>query len=255
MKDKVAVVTGGNSGIGKAIVLEFVSRGVKVVFCARREEEGKALETEIRSKGGDAYFIACDVVLEDQIKKVVDFAVDKFGRLDFGINNAGIPGPSISLHEYTEKLWDKVIDVNLKGTWLSMKHQIAAMLKSGGGSIVNVSSIHGINGAEPEWKISPYTASKHGVVGLTKSGALEYAERNIRINAVCPGFVKTDIIEGIVKNSNDPLETEKQMARLHPVNRIATPEEVAKVAVWLCSSDASFITGTALPVDGGYSAQ
>ncbi|MBM9576408.1 glucose 1-dehydrogenase [Leptospira sp. 201903070] len=252
MKDKVAMVTGGSTGIGKAVVQEFVFRGAKVVFCGRRSEEGKKLESEIRSKGGDVLFVACDITFGEQVKKAVDAAVEKFGRLDFGINNAGIMGENHLLHEYPEEVWDKVVNVNLKGAWLSMKYQIPEMLKLGGGAIVNVSSISGINGVVG---INPYSAAKHGIIGLTKSGALEYAKKNIRINAICPGAVKTEILDELFHFAKDSAEAEKQLVKLHPLHRIATPEEIAKVAVWLCSEDASFITGTALPVDGGYSAK
>ncbi|XDD49515.1 SDR family NAD(P)-dependent oxidoreductase [Leptospira sp. WS92.C1] len=252
MKDKVAMVTGGSTGIGKAIVREFVANGVRVVFCGRRNDEGKKVEAEIRSIGGDVIFVTCDVTSGDQVKKVVETALEKFGRLDFGINNAGIMGENHPLHEYPEDIWDNVVNVNLKGAWLSMKYQIPEIIKTGGGAIVNVSSISGINGVVG---INPYSAAKHGIIGLTKSGALEYAKKNIRINAICPGAVKTEILEELFHLAKDPIEAEKQLVKLHPLHRIASPEEIAKAAVWLCSDDASFITGVAIPVDGGYSAK
>ncbi|PJZ59112.1 glucose 1-dehydrogenase [Leptospira barantonii] len=252
MKDKVAMVTGGSTGIGKAVVQEFVLRGVKVVFCGRRLDEGKKLETKIREQGGDVYFVTCDVTSGEQVKKVVDTAVEKFGRLDFGINNAGIMGLNHPLHEYPENVWDNVVNVNLKGAWLSMKYQIPEIIKVGGGAVVNVSSISGINGVVG---INPYAAAKHGVVGLTKSAALEYAKKNVRVNAICPGAVKTEILDELFHLAKDPEEAEKQLVKLHPLHRIATPEEIAKTVVWLCSEDSSFITGTAIPVDGGYSAK
>ncbi|EMY78086.1 KR domain protein [Leptospira weilii serovar Ranarum str. ICFT] len=252
MKNKVAVVTGGSTGIGKAVVNEFVSKGVKVVFCGRRVEEGKKLESAVRIQGGEAYFVVCDVTSGEQVKKVVDTALEKFGRLDFGINNAGIMGLNHPLHEYPENVWDNVVNVNLKGIWLSMKYQIPEMIKVGGGAVVNVSSISGINGVVG---INPYAAAKHGVVGLTKSAALEYAKKNIRVNAICPGAVKTEILDELFHLAKDPAEAEQQLVKLHPLHRIATPEEIAKTVVWLCGEDSSFITGTAIPVDGGYSAK
>ncbi|EMO43173.1 glucose 1-dehydrogenase [Leptospira noguchii] len=252
MKDKVAVVTGGSTGIGKAVVKEFVSKGVKVVFCGRRMEEGKKLESEVRVMGGDVYFVVCDVTSGEQVKNVVNITLEKFGRLDFGINNAGIMGLNHPLHEYPEDVWDQVVNVNLKGTWLSMKYQIPEMIKIGGGVVVNVSSISGINGVVG---INPYAAAKHGVVGLTKSAALEYAKKNIRVNAICPGAVKTEILDELFHLAKDPAEAERQLVKLHPIHRIASPEEISKTVLWLCSEDSSFITGTAIPVDGGYSAK
>lgn len=253
MKDKVALVTGGNAGIGKAIVLEFVSKGAKVIFCGRREEEGQKTAEEISKLGGKVKFFRCDVSDDSQVKELVQRAESEFGGLDYAVNNAAVGGLAIDLHQYPEKVWDKVIAVDLKGTWLCMKHEIELLLKRGGGSIVNVSSIAGLVGAD--WKVAPYSAAKHGVVGLTKSAALEYAEKKIRVNAVCPGFIRTEMLEGLFHSSSDPREAEEKITRLHPVNRLSEPSEVAKAAVWLCSEDASFITGVALPVDGGYTAK
>ncbi len=253
MKNKIALVTGGNAGIGKSIVLEFVSRGAKVLFCGRREEEGLKVEEEVRRTGGEAKFFVCDVSVDSQVKEFVQKAELLFGGLDYAVNNAALGGLASNLHEYPEKVWDKVIGVDLKGTWLCMKYQIEIMLKRKAGSIVNISSIAGIVGAD--WKVAPYSAAKHGVIGLTKSAALEYAEKKIRVNAVCPGFIRTEMLEGLFHSSADPKEAEKTITRLHPMNRLSEPEEVAKAAVWLCSDEASFVTGVALPVDGGYTAK
>ncbi|TGK04996.1 SDR family oxidoreductase [Leptospira semungkisensis] len=253
MKNKVALVTGGNAGIGKSIVLEFASRGAKVLFCGRREEEGKKVEEEVAKSGGIAKFFPCDVSNDSQVKDFVLKAESEFGGLDYAVNNAAVGGLSTDLHLYPEKVWDKVLAVDLKGTWLCMKYEIELLLKRGAGSIVNISSIAGLVGAD--WKVAPYTAAKHGVVGLTKSAALEYAEKRIRVNAVCPGFIRTEMLEGLFHSSPDPKDAEKKITRLHPVNRLSEPEEVAKAAVWLCSDEASFVTGVALPVDGGYTAK
>ncbi|EPG67625.1 glucose 1-dehydrogenase [Leptospira wolffii] len=253
MKGKVALVTGGNTGIGKAIVLEFAARGAKVLFCARREEEGRKVEEEVRRSGGEAKFFVCDVSNDSQVKEFVGKAEALFGGLDFAVNNAAVGGLALPLHEYPEKVWDKVIGVDLKGVWLCMKHQIESLLKRGGGSIVNISSIAGLVGAD--WKVAPYAAAKHGVVGLSKSAALEYADKKIRVNAVCPGFIRTEMLEGLFHSSPDPEEAERKITLLHPIRRLSEPEEVAKAAVWLCSDEASFVTGVALPVDGGYTAK
>ncbi|EQA46137.1 putative 2,5-dichloro-2,5-cyclohexadiene-1,4-diol dehydrogenase [Leptospira broomii serovar Hurstbridge str. 5399] len=253
MKNKIAIVTGGNAGIGRSLVLEFSARGAKVLFCGRRDEEGKKVEEEVRRSGGEARFFPCDVSDDAQVKDFIDKAEAVYGGLDFAVNNAGVGGLSLPLHDYPEKVWEKVVNVNLKGTWLCMKYEIPLLLKRGKGAIVNISSIAGIVGAD--WKVAPYSAAKHGIIGLTKSAALEYAEQNIRVNAVCPGFIRTEMLEGLFRSSSDPAEAERRITRLHPANRLPEPEEVAKAAIWLCSDEASFITGAALPVDGGYTAK
>ncbi|PJZ69704.1 short chain dehydrogenase [Leptospira perolatii] len=253
MKDKIAIVTGGNAGIGKSIVLELALKGVKVIFCGRREEEGRAVEKEAHSLGGEAKFYTCDISEDANVKQFTQKAVELYGGLDIAINNAGIGGLSAHLHEYPEKVWDRVISVNLKGTWLCMKYQIPLLLQRGKGAIVNISSVAGIVGAD--WKVAPYSAAKHGIIGLTKSAALEYAETGIRVNAICPGFIRTDMLEGLFKSSSDATKMEKAITRLHPINRLSEPGEVAKAAIWLASDEASFITGVALPVDGGYTAK
>lgn len=253
MKNKIALVTGGNAGIGRSIVLEFASRGAKVIFCGRREQEGKRVEEEVQRSGGEAKFFPCDVSNDSQVREFIYRAESEYGGLDIAVNNAAVGGLALPLHEYPEKVWDKVIGVDLKGVWLCMKYEIELMLKRGSGSIVNVSSIAGIVGAD--WKVAPYSAAKHGVVGLSKSAALEYAEKKIRVNAVCPGFIRTEMLEGLFHSSPDPKQAEKNIADLHPLKRLSEPEEVAKAAVWLSSEESSFVTGVALPVDGGYSAK
>ncbi|TGK15226.1 glucose 1-dehydrogenase [Leptospira fluminis] len=253
MKDKIAIVTGGNTGIGRAVVLELAARGAKVLFCGRREEEGKKVEAEVASSGGEAKFFVCDVSVDSGVREFVQKAESLYGGLDFAVNNAGIGGLALPLHDYPEKVWDKVIDVNLKGTWLCMKYQIPLMLKRGRGAIVNVSSVAGIVGAD--WKVAPYSAAKHGIIGLTRSAALEYAEDRIRVNAICPGFIRTEMLTGLFRSSSDPADAERRITGLHPLRRLSEPEEVAQAAVWLCSDESSFVTGVALPVDGGYSAK
>jgi len=241
---KVAVITGGNSGIGKATALGFARAGAKVVVAARRIQQGEETVEEIRRAGGEAIFVRTDVSKAAEVEAMVDQAVEAYGRLDFAFNNAGTStgGP---MHEAAEDDWDRVIDVNLKGAWLCMKYEIAQMLAQGGGAIVNDSSGAGLVGLGP----SPiYGASKFGVVGLTRSAALQYAKSGIRINAVCPGAVLTP---GLQRVFDTQPEAEEWFRAHEPIGRFGEPNEIADAVVWLCSDTASFVTGVAMPVDGG----
>ena len=245
LEDKIALLTGGSSGIGRATALAFAREGAKVVVAARRVKEGEETVESIKAEGGEATFVQTDVSQAVQVEALVNTTVETYGRLDCAFNNAGIEGtPYVSIVDYTEADWDRVIDINLKGVWLCMKYQIPQILKQGG-SIVNMSSVAGLKGGTLG---SPYYASKHGVVGLTKAAAMEYATRGIRVNAVCPAVIHTPMAERAF--FEDP-EIEQRVLSLHPVGRIGTPEEVAGVVVFLCSDAASFVTGHALPVDGG----
>jgi NAD(P)-dependent dehydrogenase (short-subunit alcohol dehydrogenase family) len=246
-QDKVAVVTGGSFGIGKAAAIAFANRGARVVI-ADWVEDKETLET-IRSSGGDALFIKCDISKNEEVKKMIDGAIVQYGRIDYAFNNAGIEGHSAPTHECTDENWEKVIAVNLKGVWLCMKYEIPQMLKQGKGAIVNNASIAGLVGFQ---NIPAYVASKHGVIGLTKNAALEYAKLSIRVNAVCPGVIKTPMIDRFTGKSK---EVEKQYEGMEPVGRLGQPEEVAEAVMWLCSDASSFVTGDALPVDGGWTAQ
>jgi NAD(P)-dependent dehydrogenase (short-subunit alcohol dehydrogenase family) len=246
-QDKVAIVTGGSFGIGKAAAIAFANRGAKVVI-ADWVEDKETLET-IRSSGGDAFFIKCDISKNDEVKKMIDKAIVQYGRIDYAFNNAGIEGLSAPTHECTDENWEKVIAVNLKGVWLCMKYEIPQMLKQGKGAIVNNASIAGLVGFQ---NIPAYVASKHGVIGLTKNAALEYAKLSIRVNAVCPGVIKTPMVDRFTGKSK---EVEKQFEGMEPVGRLGQPEEVAEAVMWLCSDASSFVTGDALPVDGGWTAQ
>lgn len=246
-QNKVAIVTGGSFGIGKAAAIAFANRGAKVVI-ADWVEDKETLET-IKSSGGDATFVKCDVSKNDDVKKMIDKAIVQYGRIDYAFNNAGIEGLSAPTHECTDENWEKVIPVNLKGVWLCMKYEIPQMLKHGKGAIVNNASIAGLVGFQ---NIPAYVASKHGVIGLTKNAALEYAKLGIRVNAVCPGVIKTPMIDRFTGKSK---EVEKQFESLEPVGRLGQPEEVAEAVMWLCSDSSSFVTGDALPVDGGWTAQ
>lgn len=242
-KDKVALVTGGSSGIGRATALAFAKKGAKVVIADWKENQ-ETMDL-IKNMGGEAIFVKCDVSKSADVKALIEKTIDTFGRLDFAYNNAGIEGTSAPTQDCSEENWDKTIDVNLKGIWLCMKHQIPVMLKKGKGSIVNCSSVAGLVGFEG---LPAYVASKHGVIGLTKTAALENAKLGIRINAVCPGVIQTPMIDRLTGNQK---EAEEQFTTMEPVGRFGQPEEIACAVMWLCSDEASFVTGIEMPVDGG----
>ncbi|MBE8991686.1 SDR family oxidoreductase [Nostoc sp. LEGE 12447] len=273
LQDKVALVTGGTSGIGRATAIAYAQQQAKVVVVGRRMDEGEETVRLIQKADGEAIFVQADVTREADVKAMVDKAVGVFGRLDIAFNNAGMGGENPSLIEQTEAEYDRTMNVNVKGVWLSMKYEIAQMLKQGSGSIVNMASAVGVV-ALPN--ILLYTASKHAVVGLTKAAALQYAKAGIRINAVAPGSIQTDMFEaaalqyakaGIRINvvapgaiQTDMFEAVTDEAKayitgLHPIGRIGTPLEVANAVLFLSSDLASFITGETLMVDGGYVAQ
>jgi NAD(P)-dependent dehydrogenase (short-subunit alcohol dehydrogenase family) len=249
-KNKVALVTGGGTGIGRATALEFAIQGAKVIIADINDKESTKTLAMINEAGGEAFFVHADVSQEDDAKAMVDEGVAQFGQLDFACNNAGIEGVSASIAEMTVADWNKVIGVNLSGVFLSMKYEIPEILKAGGGAIVNVASILGQVGFA---NASAYTAAKHGVLGLSKTGALEYSSQGIRVNAVCPAFIVTPMLERAGITSNKDMR--EAMEAMHPIGRLGEPEEVAKVVTWLCSDEASFISGEALLVDGGYVAQ
>jgi NAD(P)-dependent dehydrogenase (short-subunit alcohol dehydrogenase family) len=248
---KVAMVTGAASGIGRATAIAFASEGANVVLAdvARQTDAGQTAVAEIEGAGGKALFVACDVANEGDINRLIARTMEAFGRLDAAFNNAGIEGEQGETHLCKAENWDRVMSINLRGVWLCMKAEIAQMLAHGGGAIVNCSSIAGLVGFA---NTPAYTASKHGVIGLTRAAALEYAQRNIRVNAVCPGVIETPMIDRYV--AGDPKAREALIAS-EPIGRIGTPQEIASAVLWLCSPGASFTTGQSLAVDGGWVAR
>ena len=246
MKDKVALVTGGSSGIGKATALAFALEGARVVIASRSQDTGVQAVRAIEEMGGEAVWIATDVTQAAQVQSLIEHVMDTYGRLDYAFNNAGSGGRGGWVAEMEEEDWDRTITGFLKSVWLCMKYQIPAMLKLGGGAIVNNSSVDGQRGFP--WDPA-YSAAKHGVLGLTKSAAMQYADQGIRINAVCPGWIRTPPVESVLER--DP-EAEGRMIMHQPIRRLGQPEEVAQAVVWLCSDKASLVLGTALAVDGGY---
>ena len=246
---KVALVTGGTAGIGRAAAIAYAREGAKVVVAGRRAAEGEATVQLVRAQGGEALFVPTDVAQEAQVKNLIGRTVEQFGRLDFAFNNAGIDQQPTPLLEQTVETYDQVMDINVKGVWLSMRHEIPAMLKTGGGAIVNTSSALGLI-AFPGVEV--YVASKHAVIGLTKSAAVEFGKQGIRINAVLPAVIETDMYRRFV---GEKAEAIAAMAAMHPIGRIGTPEEIADAVIWLCSSKSSFVIGHSLLVDGGFTAQ
>ena len=245
-ENKVALVTGGSFGIGQATAIAFAQRGAKVVVADWLEDKDQETAKRIKAIGGESVFVKCDVSKNDEVQALTDKIMSIYGRLDFAFNNAGIEGISAPTHLCTEENWDRTVGINLKGIWLCMKHQISIMLKQGNGSIVNCASIAGLVGFPG---LPAYVASKHAVAGLTKTAALENAKMNIRVNAVCPGVIKTPMVDRMTGKDK---VAEKQFENMEPVGRMGQPAEVAEAVIWLCSDGSSFVTGQALAVDGGW---
>lgn len=248
LNDSVALVTGGGSGIGRATAERFAREGANVVVADIAVKGAKETVSQIETNGGTARAIEADVTDAAQVEALVSETVDAYGALDIAHNNAGIEGNNAPTAEQSEDDWDRVLDINLKGVWLGLKHEIPAMIESGGGAIVNTSSIAGRAAAGP----APYTASKHGVIGLTRAAATEYAREDVRINAVCPGVIETGMVQRSEEDSSEQID---QFVQMQPLGRMGTPEEIANAVVWLASEEASFVTGNAFPVEGGYLAR
>ncbi|KUZ72485.1 short-chain dehydrogenase [Burkholderia ubonensis] len=248
LQEKAVIVTGGSSGIGRAAALLFAREGARVAIASRRIEEGLAVVEEIRSAGGDAMFVKTDVSRAEDCANAVARTVSEFGRLDVAFNNAGVEAFGKAVADTDEASWDFVVDINLKGVFLSMKYEIPEMLKAGGGSIVNMSSTYGL--VASAFGGCAYHASKAGILGLTKAAALEYAKQNVRVNAICPAFVATAMVEKFL----DETHMTDQIKSFHPIGRLGTEEEIARAVLFLASGESSFMTGTALSVDGGMAA-
>jgi NAD(P)-dependent dehydrogenase (short-subunit alcohol dehydrogenase family) len=245
---KSVIVTGGAGGIGRAACLAFAAEGGSVLVADMDVAEGERTAALVREAGGRAFFRRVDVSRNEECAGMVEAAVSAHGGLDVAFNNAGIGGSGFALHEEEEVTFDRMIAINLKGIFLSMRHEITAMLKNGGGAIVNTASVAGLVGNPG---LSSYCAAKHGVAGLTRAAALDYIGKGVRINAVCPGGTRTRLLEAWFQ---DPA-VERHVMALHPIGRLAAPEEIARVALFLASPESSFMVGCAVPVDGGLTAQ
>ena len=245
LKGKTAIVTGGGSGIGRATSLAFASEGAKVVIDDINIQGGEETVQLVKSAGGEAVFVKADVSKAAEAEAMVQKAVDTYGRLDCAYNNAGVGEPLKRVHKTSEDNWDRVMATNLKGVYLCMKYEIPHMLKQGKGAIVNTASLAGLKGLSGQ---AAYVASKHGVVGLTKSAAIEYATLGIRINCICPGVINTPLI---APNMKDRPHVEKGYIDMEPIGRLGKPEEIASAVLWLCSDEASFAIGSIFSVDGG----
>lgn len=249
LRGKVALVTGGSRGIGKACALAFAREGANVVVADILISEGEDTVGMINKGADKAIFVKADVTKAVEVEMLINKAVEKYGRLDCAFNNAGILGANVLISECTEENWQNVVAVNLKGVWLCMKYELLQMVKCGGGAIVNTASVFGLVGAVNR---AAYVASKHGVVGLTKVAALEFAKGNMRVNAVCPGPIRTPLVDRAI--ADDP-QRETWLLERVPMGHLGTAPEVAEVVVWLCSDASSFVTGLIMAVDGGYTAQ
>lgn len=253
MTGAVALVTGASAGIGRAAAMRLAAEGARVVVSDVAEAGGKETAAMIAAAGGDAAFVRADVARGGDVEALVAATVERFGRLDCAVNNAGVLSALRPLAEQDEAEWDRVMDINAKGVFLCLKAQIPRMVQGGGGRIVNVASIAGLVGYPHG---GPYVASKHAVVGLTRNAALEYARQGIRVNAICPGGVDTPMLDAAAAAMSGGAKTSHEvMDAAHPIGRIGTPEEVAELILWLCSDRCGFLTGAIIPVDGGMTAQ
>lgn len=249
LRGKVAIVTGASTGIGRVAALALAGRGAQVVPADVDDARGQALARDIRDEGGEAVFVPTDVTIDQEVAALVEAAVATFGGRDLAFNNAGVEGQPAATADCTLADWQRTLAVNPTGVWSCMRHELPRMVERGGGSIVNCASVAGLVGFT---SLPAYVASKHGVVGLIKTAALEYATARIRVNAVCPGVIDTEMVE---RFTGHDAAAEAAMGALEPVGRMGTPEEVADAVVWLCSPQATFVTGQAIAVDGGFVAR
>ena len=247
MKGKVALVTGGSSGIGRATCIRFAQEGAAVVLGARRVAEGEQTAQLVRETGGEALFVRTDVTQPADVQGLVSACLARYGRLDYACNNAGTEGAIAPLVECSEAQWDAIIGTNLKGVWLCMKAELPAMRAHGGGAIVNVASVAGLIGFAG---LGPYVATKHGIIGLTKTAAMEHAQDHIRVNVVCPGLIDTGMADRFT--GGPQTDVERFLISLKPMRRRGASAEVAEAIVWLCSDAASYVTGHSMVVDGGF---
>ncbi|MGE0860592.1 MAG: SDR family oxidoreductase [Gammaproteobacteria bacterium] len=248
LQDKVAVITGGASGIGRATALAMATEGARIALMDLGLEVGEEVVAAIAERGGEARYYRANVALKDEVEAAFDAILRDFGRIDCAFNNAGVAGDNRVLAETSDEEYARVVGVNLTGVFLCMRREVQEMLKTGGGAIVNTASVAGLNG----WKFAAvYSATKHAVIGLTRSAALEYARSNIRVNAVCPGVIETPMAQ----SAQDDQAIREIMIRKHATGRLGQAEEVAAAVLWLCSPGASFVHGHALAVDGGYTAR
>jgi NAD(P)-dependent dehydrogenase (short-subunit alcohol dehydrogenase family) len=249
LQGKVTLVTGGGSGIGRATSILLAKQGARVMIADYVPEGAERTVKLIKDAGGEASCIAADVSVTSQVQMMIDKTVAAYGRLDCAFNNAGIEGRMVDTAEYPEDVFDRIMAINLKGVWLCMKYEIPQMLKTGGGAIVNTASGAGLVGVP---QLSAYNASKHGVIGLTKTAALEFAQKNIRVNCVCPGLINTPMVARMVDSGG---MNEQEFIAAEPVGRMGRPEEIGEGVVWLLSDAASFVAGHAMSIDGGFVAQ
>jgi NAD(P)-dependent dehydrogenase (short-subunit alcohol dehydrogenase family) len=249
LQDKVALITGGASGMGRASALVFARHGARVAIADIDRPGGEETIERVRQQGGQGLFVQADIAESTDVQRMIGAAISHFGRLDCAFNNAGIEMPMCSVAEIPDEAWDRLIRVNLRGAFLCMKHEILYMLRHGGGSIVNNASVAGLVGAAMN---GSYVAAKHGVVGLTRTAAIEYARQGVRINVTCPGMIDTPMLRRAAEHTPQFLAAAEQMT---PIGRVGQPEEVAELAAWLCSDRASFVVGQAFAADGGYVAQ
>jgi NAD(P)-dependent dehydrogenase (short-subunit alcohol dehydrogenase family) len=249
LQNKVILVTGGGSGIGRATSLLLAKEGAKVMIADYVPESAERTVKAVKESGGEASCIAADVSVPQQVEALINQTVATYGRLDGAFNNAGIEGRMTDTADYPEDVFDRIIAINLKGVWLCMKYEIPQMLKNGGGSIVNTASGAGLVGVP---MLSAYNASKHGVVGLTKTAALEFAQKSIRVNCVCPGLINTPMVARMIDSGG---LNEQEFVAAEPVRRMGQPREIGEGVVWLLSDAASFVTGHSMSIDGGFVAQ